>query len=362
MKSRVPLALAALLAAAVLLTGCVGASAKVTATATKVTLASSGGNPAEIAKSSEAHVGDVVKTNSAGRAELDYSDGSLTRLAPNTQVTVVRLDSASAQRTSVKVDAGRTWQRVKKLVADGAQYEVSTPLGVASVKGTAFEVDCTKGGGVACITTVIEGAVKFTTKKGKVLTVAPYQRLVVPNPNGGDPEVTVVPVDAIKADKWISENMAKDHVGDNVPAEAASMSGGWTYTATLTKVDPLLNLDTVGDVVNREWVFGKPDCSSACSYSVVSSSGNKFTVVLTKAGLIVTTDTPGGTSCTTDPPGTPSAWHVTSRGVLSRTVVGSSVTFSGKVTLHFVANDQYSGNCPFEPRDFDETEDAVLTR
>src|SRR5450759_4771668 len=86
--------------------------------------------------------GDSVETDTKGRASIQLPDGTLTRLASDTKVT---LDAAHFSKNGALHDAklsqkiGRTLTSVQHLVS-GATFQVAGQSAVASVRGTKFEV------------------------------------------------------------------------------------------------------------------------------------------------------------------------------------------------------------------------------
>ncbi len=88
---------------------------------------------------------DVVRTDSTGRAQIDYFDGSLVRLDVFSEVSVRRLSDAKGERLiSLGVNAGRVWNRVAPSTSERGRYEVHFQNAVASVEGTTFVVDCSR--------------------------------------------------------------------------------------------------------------------------------------------------------------------------------------------------------------------------
>lgn len=81
-------------------------------------------------------VGTKVKTDDAGRAQLVYPNGSVTRIDYNTEVTLSEF-SESPQKTRVKVSKGSIWSRVTKLLG-GEYYKTESSTLVASVRGTSY--------------------------------------------------------------------------------------------------------------------------------------------------------------------------------------------------------------------------------
>jgi hypothetical protein len=86
--------------------------------------------------------GDSVKTDADGRAEIDYDDGSLTRLAGSTVFTISKLtDVRGGRQTQGTLSVGETWNRAAK-VSETGSFEVKAGGTTAAVEGTAFVAKC----------------------------------------------------------------------------------------------------------------------------------------------------------------------------------------------------------------------------
>ncbi|MFQ6096537.1 MAG: FecR domain-containing protein, partial [Armatimonadota bacterium] len=96
--------------------------------------------------------GDGVRTAANGKVELHLSDGSLLRLAENTQV---RLTSDGENR-GLFVSAGRIWARIMRALGR-SKFEVTTPAAVAGVRGTILRVAVDES-----------GAAEFAVDEGEV--------------------------------------------------------------------------------------------------------------------------------------------------------------------------------------------------
>src|SRR5438132_5355502 len=86
--------------------------------------------------------GDSLKTVNLGRAAIQFSDGSLTRLAPGTEVSVDQAQpqkSGSLGQVTLTQRAGRTLSTVQRL-ASGGGFKVNGNSPSAEVRGTLFEV------------------------------------------------------------------------------------------------------------------------------------------------------------------------------------------------------------------------------
>jgi hypothetical protein len=88
------------------------------------------------------HRGDTILTGPDGRAEIEYFDGSVTRLDFATEFTLTELASLPEREDSVIVEgrqvSGGTFSRVVDLTDSTSRFEVETPTAVASVRGTTF--------------------------------------------------------------------------------------------------------------------------------------------------------------------------------------------------------------------------------
>ena len=86
--------------------------------------------------------GDTIKTDADGRAEIDYTDGSLTRLAGSTVFTISKLtDEKGGRQTQGTLSVGETWNRAAK-VSETGSFEVKAGGTTAAVEGTAFVAKC----------------------------------------------------------------------------------------------------------------------------------------------------------------------------------------------------------------------------
>jgi hypothetical protein len=86
--------------------------------------------------------GDTVKTDASGLAEIDYTDGSITRLANSTVFTISKLTNEKGGRqTQGTLSVGETWNRAAK-VSETGSFEVKAGGTTAAVERTAFVAKC----------------------------------------------------------------------------------------------------------------------------------------------------------------------------------------------------------------------------
>lgn len=164
--------------------------------------------------------GSIVKTNSTSKAEIIFSNGSVTRLDNGTTVTVAENTDESFD-VSILIDAGRIWSRIKKLTGNGENYDTQTDSMVATVRGTSYghEKDMLNGEPVDKIITV-EGEVQGSClsrngqkniQEDKTISVRKNQKGIFKclkdNPELISDEIVNIDPDDIQ---WTLENMYMD--------------------------------------------------------------------------------------------------------------------------------------------------------
>jgi hypothetical protein len=177
-------------------------------------------------------LGDTVKTNGTGFAQVNYRDGSLTRLDANAQFTLSDLSTASqTQRVVGTLDGGRAWSNVQKVTSSDGRYEIDTSVATASVRGTRFNTDCTAADR-SCTFTVIDGTVSVTPTGGAPIDLHAGQALTVRPDRTSTPPSTLTP-DQIRQDPWIRKNLAVD-TSEPLPSPSSSSASGNNAGAPLT--------------------------------------------------------------------------------------------------------------------------------
>jgi FecR-like protein len=151
-------------------------------------------NFAPATSGTQVRAGDSVQTDTKGRASIQLPDGTLTRLASDTQIT---LDAAHFSKNGTLHDAkftekiGRTLTSVQHLVS-GATFQVAGQSAVASVRGTLFEVYIKADG--TMIVKLYQGVLDFDGKNGT------HTHLVAPEQATADPQGNVGPAGPIQPD------------------------------------------------------------------------------------------------------------------------------------------------------------------
>ena len=142
-----------------------------------VTVAHSGGPFSTSTTGAIVEPGDSVKTDAKGRAALQLPDGTVTRLAGNTQIALTSAHFAKTGHlhdVSILQKAGRTFTNVQHLIS-GASFKVAGQSAVASVRGTKFEVLMNADGSM--LVKLFDGVLDLEGKN-TVHLVAPQQSTV----------------------------------------------------------------------------------------------------------------------------------------------------------------------------------------
>ena len=131
--------------------------------------------------------GSWVKTDAGGRGGINFPDGSVTRLAPNTQVGITQatLDShGGLHHANLQQEAGRTLSTVKNLVG-GGQFGVKGHGIDAEVRGTEFEIFVRPDGSI--LIKLFTGKLALSGPHGSANLNPNQQSTVDPNGNVGAP-------------------------------------------------------------------------------------------------------------------------------------------------------------------------------
>jgi hypothetical protein len=119
--------------------------------------------------------GDTIKTDATGRAEIDYTDGSLTRLGASTVFKLSKLtNERGGRQTQGTLSVGETWNRAAK-VSETGSFEVKAGGTTAAVEGTAFVAKCVPAGNgsqtVNCTFTAVVDNIKVDSDAWDVTSV-----------------------------------------------------------------------------------------------------------------------------------------------------------------------------------------------
>lgn len=218
-------------------------------------------------------VGDQVRSDTTGFGELGFFDGSWMRIEARAILTIEELaDTDESREVATSIDGGRVWARTERLSGSGDRFEVGTPVGTASVRGTRFSIDCTidwfsaldildAADGVAtttesedpeltCEFTVIEGTVVVTLTDGTEIVLEAAQTLLVPS----DDRAPVGPIqripDELYADEWVAKNLGVDVTRAETDDDGDTLGDDSTASANLASATLARNWEATVRVVD----------------------------------------------------------------------------------------------------------------
>ncbi|HUR49417.1 MAG TPA: FecR domain-containing protein [Acidimicrobiales bacterium] len=152
----------------------------------------------------DVEAGVEIRTAAGALAEIEYFDGSLSRIGPHTTYKVVELDDTPGRTAIVgKIGLGETFHDVKKLTGSGSRFEIQESNAIASVRGTRFAARCLPP--LPCGVAVVEGEVVVTSSGGQPVSVEAGHRVTIDD-EGLLGDVTQVNPE----DPWLNRNRDLD--------------------------------------------------------------------------------------------------------------------------------------------------------
>jgi hypothetical protein len=155
--------------------------------------------------------GDTLKTDAtAGLAEISYTDGSYTRLGPNTEFSITKLsEKQGVRQTQGTLTVGSTWNRAAK-VAETGSFEVTAGGATAAVEGTLFSVTCSLNAGQTSCSFIDLFDPVTVTLNGTSVPLNSAMKLGFDQGQLGVPQ-TLTREDLL-ADAWVAGNIFLDKV------------------------------------------------------------------------------------------------------------------------------------------------------
>lgn len=88
--------------------------------------------------------GDKIRTGKKTKIEIRFIDGSIIRLADNSEMEISRLERDEKNKqnnTGLRAKVGNFWTRIKQVAGYKNNFEVTTPTAVAGVRGTVYRME-----------------------------------------------------------------------------------------------------------------------------------------------------------------------------------------------------------------------------
>lgn len=233
-------------------------------------------------------LGDGVRTDRNGFAEIGYPDGSLTRIDRDTEFQVVALGEVpEGPDVQAELGVGRAWNRVND-ISEGGRFEVQTSVATATVRGTAFDVDCAFG----CLFRVLDGTVEVSDGDGASVSLDAGQGVQVSGDGRFGP---ILALAVLGDDRWLSRNLELDGASGFPLIELppgpdpgrSGIGGTWDvrFVATENSTDPEAPPGSSSDVTFTI----DPECDAGpCDATIDAGQAGTFDIVL--AGGVHTID------------------------------------------------------------------------
>ncbi|MFC1595871.1 FecR domain-containing protein [Candidatus Margulisiibacteriota bacterium] len=184
----------------------------------------------------ELFVGDTIKTGAQSKAELKFANGNVIRMAEQSILTIKEakiIPAVKRQRTILDLLKGKIWNNITtKLKETDTYYKVQTPVAVAVVKGTIFDVSMAAE---SCEIRVFKGLVEASNSFGSILIPANNNTILTSRtpptpprslPSGSDQEWI-----------WRKPPPAAGGRTETPPEEGAAQSTDGSSTSTPAKTD-----------------------------------------------------------------------------------------------------------------------------
>ncbi len=161
-----------------------------------------------ISTTQEVASGDALRTGAGSSVEIVWDDRGVTRLDANTQMTI---ESAPADagsvlqaQTALRLDSGRVWSRLLKLMDVDSSFAVKTDTTVATVRGTIFGFERSTSGSRV---TVAESVVSVAPATGDGASTLLRDKQIGDFTDNGSATSVRSTTDA---DDWMTANTPKD--------------------------------------------------------------------------------------------------------------------------------------------------------
>src|SRR5574341_811356 len=146
-------------------------------------------------------VGGGAQTGDESRVRIDTSEGTIIRVAPNSEFELtVFSPQVTNPVTRLKLAVGKLWALVEGLAEPGA-FEIETPTGSATVRGSFMSVEQTSAGGRMLIT-CLEGKCRLSNPAGGSVDLAAGEQSEIPA--AGQAPLPARPMDRAQLVDWLA--------------------------------------------------------------------------------------------------------------------------------------------------------------
>lgn len=190
--------------------------------------------------------GDSLRTSADGNATIVFEGLGESRLGKSSEVTLTKAQLGTETQplgVDLSLASGRIWSRVKRLIDLEESYSVRTDTVVATVRGTAFDLQTQTTGTTVWVS---DAAVQVFGKE-KPLVVSEGSMATFASAGGASASVPID--DASRQTPWFTSNIARDtslvqRMQDERTAELAALRAAepGTLTDAVTRASERLHL------------------------------------------------------------------------------------------------------------------------
>ena len=163
-------------------------------------------------------VGDQIETGVDGKVEIAWTGYGRTLLASNTKLTITTADRGTEKegiKAKMKLESGRIWTRLERLLSSGSSFEVKASNVVATVRGTSFGVGLDQPGRVELKVAESNIQVARTASAdsdvivGSPITMGAMQRMEMAEKDTSLPKPTSMTAGEMEKDLFLMEGNVK---------------------------------------------------------------------------------------------------------------------------------------------------------
>lgn len=149
------------------------------------------------------NVGNQVRTGPESLAAIQFAEGAITRLGPDTLFTVSELGGDSQNPLiKLRLAAGQLFVLITGSLGAGS-VEVETPVGVASVRGSLMSVEVADDGRIVVTCLETTGNCHLESESGSVEIQSGQQAEII---SAGEPPTPAEQIDDSQLNEWFQSN------------------------------------------------------------------------------------------------------------------------------------------------------------
>ena len=153
--------------------------------------------------------GNQVRTEDQSRATIDFTNGTLTRLGPNTLLTITELSGTDQEPIArLRLLVGEVFVLISRSLGNG-KLEIQTPVGIAAVRGTYMGVRVTADNRVVITCLETKSSCRVENDEGRVELQSGQQTEILAD---DQPPTPPHAIEQSEVNNWLAENPEAESV------------------------------------------------------------------------------------------------------------------------------------------------------